>query len=125
MNAETVNAGSSPVERGVRPDPERAAFERWCVQRWSGDRNALGRNGDDHPKHPSEYTMGNIEFAWQAWQAGRESARARFRDALWETYKMIDPIRPPGTPGSYARGEHNGIAAALQTLKENLNREMP
>lgn len=50
---------------------ERAAFEAWCVQRWRGDRNALGRNGEDHPKNPGEYTIGNVEFAWQAWQRAR------------------------------------------------------
>ncbi len=114
MTNEQHDAKSQPGEVGSSDqlgfDPERAAFERWAAQRW----------GAQAYRHTSA-TSGE----WDAWQAGRESARARFRDALWETYKMIDPIRPPGTPGSYARGEHNGIAAALQTLKENFNREMP
>jgi hypothetical protein len=109
-DADSRPAVVGQVEPSVRPDPERAAFERWAAQRW----------GAEAYRHTSA-TSGE----WDAWQAGRESARARFRDALWETYKMIDPIRPPGTPGSYVRGEHNGVAAALQTLKENFNREMP
>lgn len=71
MNAETLPALAGQVEPSVRPDAERAAFELWCVQRWRGDRGALGRNGDDHQKNPGEYTIGHVEFAWRAWQAAR------------------------------------------------------
>jgi len=67
-NSTPANVGSND---GLGLSPERAAFEAWCVQRWRGDRNALGRNGDDHAKNPGEYTIGNVEFAWQAWQAAR------------------------------------------------------
>jgi hypothetical protein len=75
---ETVQpADAGPVKCRVRAlDPERAAFEAWCVKRWRGDRNALGRNDDDHPKNPGEYTMGNIEFAWQAWRDARPKRAA-------------------------------------------------
>jgi hypothetical protein len=34
----------------------------------------------------------------------------------------IDPLHPEGSPGSYARGQYNGIIAALQTLRENSDR---
>lgn len=88
--------------------PERAAFERWAAQRWGAEayRHTSGTSGE-----------------WDAWQAGVEAARSRLQMAMWETWQMIDPVRPPGTPGSYARGEHNGIAAALTTLKQNVERE--
>jgi hypothetical protein len=33
---------------------------------------------------------------------------------------MVDPLKPAGTPGSYARGQDTGIVAALTTLRENL-----
>lgn len=38
-------------------------------------------------------------------------------------YQMIDPYSPPGQPGSYARGHHNGIADALRQLRANLEFE--
>jgi hypothetical protein len=60
-------AVAGQVEPSVRPDPERAAFERWAAQRW----------GAEAYRHTSA-TSGE----WDAWQAGRESARARFLDAL-------------------------------------------
>jgi hypothetical protein len=53
----------------------------------------------------------------------REHARchAAFEQAMRETWQMIDPIRPP-PPGTYALGEHNGIAAALRTVRDNYER---
>ena len=70
MTTEATTPGAVPLDGAVRAlDPERADFEAWCCRRWAGDRNALGRYADDHPKHPGEYTMGNVEFAWQARQA--------------------------------------------------------
>ncbi|MGE0745262.1 MAG: hypothetical protein AB7K86_08445 [Rhodospirillales bacterium] len=41
--------------------------------------------------------------------------------AIKQTWEMIDPLNPPGEPGSYWRGQHNGIAAALKTLRANLD----
>lgn len=48
-------------------------------------------------------------------------AQDRFERAMKETWQMIDPLRPPPA-GTYALGEHNGIAAALKTLRENYDR---
>lgn len=48
--------------------------------------------------------------------------REAFEQAMRETWQMIDPLRPCGQPGSYARGEYNGIIAALRTLRENYDR---
>lgn len=45
-----------------------------------------------------------------------------FEKAMRETWQMIDPLRPCGQPGSYARGEYNGIVAALRTVRENYDR---
>ena len=45
-----------------------------------------------------------------------------FEKAMRETWQMIDPLHPSGQPGSYARGEYNGIVAALRTIRENYDR---
>lgn len=50
--------------------------------------------------------------------------RERWESALKQTWKMIDPLSPPGSPGSYARGEYHGIVAALNTLRENADRAL-
>lgn len=44
--------------------------------------------------------------------------------ALKATWEMVDPLRPPGAPGSYARGSHNGICDALKTFRDNYEREL-
>ena len=46
--------------------------------------------------------------------------REAFEKALKQTYEMVDPLNPP-VPGSYARGEHNGIIAALKTVRANFD----
>jgi hypothetical protein len=48
--------------------------------------------------------------------------RAVFDRTMKETWQMVDPFSPPGAPGSYARGEHNGIVAALKTVRDNFDR---
>ena len=52
---------------------------------------------------------------------------ARLRETLkdWEeavrkTWQMVDPLKPAGRPGSYARGHDQGIVDALTTLRANL-----
>lgn len=52
--------------------------------------------------------------------AEAEAACARWEEALRLTWQMVDPLKPAGTPGSYARGQDSGIVAALTTLRENL-----
>jgi hypothetical protein len=54
-----------------------------------------------------------------------EAERARWKEAMRKTWCMVDILRPPGTPGSYARGEHNGIVASLTTLSEYVNASTP
>lgn len=46
--------------------------------------------------------------------------RQRWEEALRLTWRMADPLNPAGEPGSYARGQDNGIVAALTTLRANL-----
>lgn len=53
--------------------------------------------------------------------AGARDERKAFEAALRETYQMVDPFSPP-LAGTYARGEHEGIIAALKTIRENFNR---
>lgn len=56
----TTDAGGSQLVRGVRPDPERAAFEAWCDERW-GNCSYLHKSG----------TCGE----WIAWQAAVRGQR--------------------------------------------------
>ena len=58
-------------DRGVRAlDPERAAFEAWCMKCWAGDREALYIR-DMPGSERLEYVNGHVQFAWDAWQAAR------------------------------------------------------
>jgi hypothetical protein len=50
--------------------------------------------------------------------------RQAFERAMKQTYGMVDPLKPHGQPGSYWRGEYNGIVGSLQTLRENFEREL-
>lgn len=58
----------------------------------------------------------------RAREAAEDVAKA-FWIAMQQSWQMIDPLRPPA-PGSYWMGEHNGIAAALKTVRENFEREL-
>ncbi|SAL10244.1 hypothetical protein AWB73_00081 [Caballeronia turbans] len=82
---------------------------------------------DETGEEPSEY-----DRKWLA-QQGHEyvplfthptpddaKTREAFERALKQTYEMVDPLNPP-VPGSYARGEHNGIIAALKTVRANFD----
>lgn len=88
--------------------PERDAFEAWFSEdgKWP---EAVRRNGD-------AYMLASAQHAWTAWQA----ADARWQAALKQTWQMVNPLHPPGDPGSYVRGNHNGIVDALTTLRANL-----
>lgn len=108
-NADELPAVGTPVERPVgRMEPERAAFEAWFSEggKWPA---AVRRSGDG-------YMLAAAQSAWTAWQA----ADARWEAALRQTWQMVDPLNPAGTPGSYARGQDSGIVAALNTLRANL-----
>lgn len=50
--------------------------------------------------------------------------RQAFERAMEQTWGMVDPLKPAGQPGSYWRGEYNGIVGSLQTLRENFEREL-
>ncbi len=53
-------------------------------------------------------------------RAALDAETARWEEALRLTWQMVDPLKPAGTPGSYARGQDSGIVAALTTLRANL-----
>lgn len=53
-------------------------------------------------------------------RAALDAETKRWEDALRLTWQMVDPLKPAGAPGSYARGQDSGIAAALTTLRANL-----
>jgi hypothetical protein len=50
-----------------------------------------------------------------------QDERGAFEKALRETWQMVDPLNPPPA-GSYYRGQHEGIIAALKTIRENFER---
>lgn len=84
----------------LREAAQRNAFEAWCVQRWAGDRNALARNLPEDPavRYSGEYTMGNVEFGWQAWRAALAEQAAP--DAPKDTMhpKCTQILRAAGKP---------------------------
>lgn len=49
--------------------------------------------------------------------------RIALEQAFQDSWQMIDPLRPPPA-GTYARGEHNGIASALKTVRDNFERRI-
>ena len=53
-------------------------------------------------------------------RAALDEETKRWEEALRLTWQMVDPFKPAGTPGSYARGQDSGIVAALTTLRANL-----
>lgn len=96
-----------------RPEPERADFEAWA------ERQGFCTHRDDTDKY-REYHRATTRWAWQAWQAARATETRRWEDALRLTWRMVDPLKPAGAPGSYARGQDSGIVAALTTMRANL-----
>lgn len=55
-------------------------------------------------------------------QPADKTPASAFERAMKDSWGMVYPLDPPGTPGSYARGEHNGIVAALRTVRMNYER---
>lgn len=49
--------------------------------------------------------------------------RIALEQAFQDSWQMIDPLRPPPA-GTYFRGEHNGIAAALKSVRDNFERRI-
>jgi hypothetical protein len=60
------------------------------------------------------------QIARELVEAGVYAERKRWEAAMRQTWQMVDPLKPAGTPGSYARGQDSGIVAALNTLQANL-----
>lgn len=119
---QTTEAGGTPVERPVRPDPERAAFARWCRENGHGEL--------DDMLTPLDRSLRAL--MWPVWQgamaAGLERCAAWVdarRDAFCEEHGSIDP--DTGTlefgrgPHAAAKDEYVGeleeIAAGLRALK--------
>lgn len=98
---------------------ERAAFEAWCWCQSNGVTTWRISKGDYLSNYGAEL--------WPGWKA--RAALAAERDALRERVirdleaaigGVPGVIRPPGTPGSYARGEHNGLIHALHIVRAAL-----
>lgn len=47
-----------------------------------------------------------------------------FALAMKDSWQLVDPLRPAGQPGSYARGHYQGIADALRTVQANFLRHI-
>lgn len=84
-NETTTDAGSSPVERPVRPDPMREAFEAYYSSdgQWPAavERSFCGLG----------YKLGAADHAWNAWQACWPLARAAIYSA--EQAQIEAPLR--------------------------------
>lgn len=78
---------------------------------------AVAAGWKDTPTVRQAFWAFSIEdFAQRVAMAERE----RWERALKQTWQAIDPLKPAGQPGSYARGYDNGFAAALAVLRGNL-----
>lgn len=82
--------------------------------RLSAQSLAVASQRFDDPLHQGIFAEGYI--------AGRASQppRVDYPAAIRLTWEMIDPTRPSGQEGSYARGRHNGICDALHQLAANI-----
>jgi hypothetical protein len=103
---QSSRAVEGPLEPTVgRLDRERADFEAWAAKQWGKEawRHMSGTSGE-----------------WEAYRAGVMAAEAQWERALRLAWNMVDTLQPAGQPGSYARGQDAGIAAALKTVRENL-----
>lgn len=92
--------------------------------RYMGRQYAAGQvsRGGSPRKHYLEEAADTIERLTRERDEAVARERERWEAALKQTWQMIDPLHPPGSPGSYARGEYHGIVAALNTLRENADR---
>lgn len=105
-------AGEGPLERNVGPLPTvaRLYYTGYGSRRY---KRASVQSGPGEP-------LCFVSLANEAVRRAVAAERDRWEDAMKQTWQMIDPLRPSGVPGSYARGEYNGIVAALETLRWNL-----
>lgn len=62
------------------------------------------------------WTEGRVRDYGRACAAAEREA---WESALNQAWQMIDPLRPAGDPGSYARGSYQGIVDALTTVRAN------
>ncbi len=88
---QTTDAGGTPVDRPVRLDPERAAFEEWQSDagRWP---KAVERDGEG-------YKLAASQAAWTAWRAGW----VRARNAECERCAaLVEPKNDPSDWTEYA-----------------------
>ncbi|WP_250538758.1 MULTISPECIES: hypothetical protein [unclassified Caballeronia] len=89
------------------------AFSEWSFKK---EGEAIGR-------------MDGSDAAWAGWEARALLATpaplsdepVAFDKALKETYGMVDAFNPPPA-GTYYRGQHDGIIAALKTIADNFKR---
>lgn len=88
----------------------------------------VGRLVDAAEKYAANYSFDRRKEircdVLNAFYAGSEfgaaAERARWEEAMRQAWQMVDPLRPDGQPGSYARGSYNGIVDAMTTLRANL-----
>jgi hypothetical protein len=97
-----------------------------CCRKITTEAYALAHAGPPLPREPQrdedtrdlDRACANATARVEAIKARRRARDedARLRKASAAVWAMIDPMRPSGQPGSYARGEYNGIVAAARTL---------
>ena len=94
---------------------------------WDTDRDAeRGRQTLDELENlvmtlEEERDAAKAESVANALACGKQDSA--FKAAMREGWEMADPLHPLGAPGSYFRGEHNGITAALHTVQQAYDRQ--
>ena len=146
-----VLSGSSPAKLSGDQHPDDAAVDRFAVAMkaklakkraqgrggWDDERvcspDDLARMLVDHVRKGDPVDVGNLAMMlFNRPDAGAALCRAAlsadggedkraFDAALHEAYQMVDMTNPPPA-GSYWRGEHDGIVAALKTVRASFDR---
>jgi len=110
-----------------RVDGRETWFEGdWLSTLWRAvkeARRALAGTGADTERHgPNDPAVSAVLPPVQAGGDGADPSNDAFEAAMRQAWEMVDPFNPPPT-GTYARGSHEGICAALKTMRENYDRE--
>lgn len=121
----THATGSAPSKPGAAPPP---SSDQYTIEP-HGDGHALysGRDSTHHGfnlAHITEATPEVLKLIEDALNARvAQLPSDPYELGIKRTWEMADPLRPPGQPGSYARGYHNGIVDALHQLRANIDAE--
>lgn len=107
-------------ELGALPEPVLSAITT-AAEAWHEYCEALRVDAGVHKAGMASATADDaLMAAIRAYAAAEvQKERKRWEKALAQAGRMVDPLNPAGTPGSYARGFDVGVETTLRTVREN------